>query len=174
MQSQFNSIAQSLNLPMVCIFALIILVGWALFSASSNLIIRRIGFVLLIVVTLAILYITIFSRSRINASVHPVPFSTFQRAKVYSGLYIYMVLNMIMFMPVGFTLPFVLYGKPVKRILWTIFLGFLLSIFIEAIQEIFSIGYADIDDVIVNTLGTAIGSFSYLLSLMFTKLKKKS
>jgi glycopeptide antibiotics resistance protein len=38
-----------------------------------------------------------------------------------------------------------------------IFLGFLLSFTIELLQYIFEVGYADIDDIILNTLGTAIG-----------------
>ena len=173
MQSEFNKIALSLNIPTVCIIALILLAGWSLFGALSYKNMRRIGIVMTIFVTLTILYITIFSRSKINATAYPVPFSTFTRAKTDSSLICFMIMNIIMFMPLGFSLPFVLYGKPRRRIGWTIFIGFMLSAFIEATQEIFSIGNADIDDVIVNTLGTAIGSFSYLLTLAFMKITKK-
>ena len=174
MQEQFNNIALSLSIPAVSAIALIALIGWAALGAVYYEKMRRIGSAVFMIVALVILFITVFSRTRIDAAFHPIPFSTFQRAQTDKKLYVFMIMNLIMFMPVGLSLPFVFYGKTGRRIMWTIFVGLLFSVLIELVQMVFSIGYADIDDVIINTLGTAVGCLSYPLSLLFLKIKRKS
>jgi len=173
MQSQFNSIAQVFNIPVLCIITAVIVIGWSVFGALSFQKMRRIGAGLLVITLSVILFITIFSRSKIDASVYTEPFSTFQRAKTQKALYDFMIMNIIMFTPLGASLPYVLPGKTGVRILLTILIGFALSCMIETAQYVFSIGYTDVDDVIVNTLGTALGSLSYPLTLLWLKLGKK-
>ena len=173
MQNQFDNIARLLDIPAVCIIAFLFLIGWSVVGALCNKTMRYIGAALAIVSVTVILYVTVLSRSVINANVYLIPFSTFQRAKVDPDLYRFMVLNLIMFMPVGCSLPFLLRGNTGKRILMTLLIGVLLSCLIETMQGVFSIGYTDTDDVIVNTLGTAIGSISYPLSLLIMKAAGK-
>lgn len=75
--------------------------------------------------------------------------------------------NIIIFIPLGLLLPVILKRKSSRDIL----LGsFLLSASIKTAQLIFGLGNTDINDLILNTLGTIIG---YLL-FKFIKEKSKS
>ena len=62
--------------------------------------------------------------------------------------------NIIWFVPFGFLL------KKLTRLTTAkiIFFGFLLSLFIEVMQFIFGMGVSEIDDLLLNTLGAAIGA----------------
>lgn len=84
--------------------------------------------------------------------------------KSYIGIYNKMlaenILNIVLFMPIGF-----LAGAALKKkhILNALKIGVGLSLFIEVIQLISKRGVCNIDDVIHNTLGCAIGFAGYLL-----------
>ena len=62
--------------------------------------------------------------------------------------------NVFLFIPLPFLLAILFKMTRFSSILLT---GFLLSFAIELLQYIFEVGVADIDDLILNTLGTAIG-----------------
>ena len=64
------------------------------------------------------------------------------------------LLNVLLFVPLGFFLP--VFGKRYKNLLWTVLFGFLFSLGIELMQ-IFTLRATDINDLITNTFGTAIG-----------------
>ena len=66
--------------------------------------------------------------------------------------------NIVMFMPIGFCLP-ALWEIKGRHVILT---GFLISLFIELSQLFLSRG-TDIDDLILNTLGTAAGLLIYKL-----------
>ncbi|MCD7730170.1 MAG: VanZ family protein [Oscillospiraceae bacterium] len=69
--------------------------------------------------------------------------------------------NILLFVPFGFIPPII--SRLKKRI---ILYGAIFSIAIETAQFIFALGLTDIDDVIYNTLGTAIGFLAaHLLKL---------
>ncbi len=70
--------------------------------------------------------------------------------------------NIAIFFPLGIFLP-VIFKK--LNFLKVILTGFLISLFIETVQYLLSAGYTDIDDVIMNTLGAAIGAFVYFYIL---------
>lgn len=63
-------------------------------------------------------------------------------------------LNVILFIPLGFFLPF-LYKK-YNRLVNIVLAGFLISLSIEFVQ-MFDMGTTDINDLIANTLGTCLG-----------------
>lgn len=67
-------------------------------------------------------------------------------------------LNVILFIPLGFFLPF-LYKK-YNRLANIVLAGFLISLSIEFVQ-MFDIGTTDINDLIANTLGTCLGFSIY-------------
>lgn len=67
--------------------------------------------------------------------------------------------NVIGFIPLGFLLPIVSSGLKKSGIV--IWLGFTISVIVECLQLILRVGSCDIDDVILNTLGTVIGYFGY-------------
>lgn len=82
--------------------------------------------------------------------------------------------NLILLMPVGLLFPLLFNKSNVKRILLT---GFFISLFIELIQLSFSVYIGtiyrsfDVDDLILNTLGTLIGYwFFYILRTLYGKL----
>ena len=73
-----------------------------------------------------------------------------------------MLLNILLFVPFGYLLPSLF---PSKRWWQVILLGLVFSLTIELLQLITRLGYADVDDLINNTLGAAIGFLSYKLFL---------
>lgn len=62
--------------------------------------------------------------------------------------------NILLFIPIGLLFPIVT-GK--TKWYWTIGVGLSFSLLIETIQLITSLGYFDPDDIMLNTLGMAIG-----------------
>ena len=74
-----------------------------------------------------------------------------------------MAMNVIFFIPLGFSLPFVLKKSQMKRI---VICGLLISLFVEVVQPFIGRD-GTISDVICNTLGAALG---YLLYLLMKKL----
>lgn len=73
------------------------------------------------------------------------------------------VLNIILFIPFGFTLSTYLNcHKSTHSLLLTVLLSaFLLSASVEALQYLTSRGFTEVDDVINNTLGAVIGWWGY-------------
>ncbi|MCT4594783.1 MAG: VanZ family protein [Anaeromicrobium sp.] len=67
--------------------------------------------------------------------------------------------NVMAFMPLGFFVPIV-YGR-IKKSKYIIYIGFLMSLFIEVLQIITRLGTFDVDDIILNTMGTLIGYVVY-------------
>lgn len=72
--------------------------------------------------------------------------------------------NIIMFMPIGFFIP-LLWEIPDKKI---IIVGFLFSLFVEVCQLFLNRG-TDVDDLILNTLGTILGLLVY--KFLYKKFK---
>lgn len=72
------------------------------------------------------------------------------------------VLNIILFIPMGFLLPSI--WKEYRSVKKTVFMGFALSVTIEVLQ-IFTFRLTDIDDLITNTIGTVLG---YYIGKMFS------
>ena len=71
------------------------------------------------------------------------------------------VLNILLFIPLGFLLGV----KGWKAILF----GFLLSAFIECAQYLFLLGYCEADDVLNNTIGTVVGIGVWKMLSVFIK-----
>ena len=97
-----------------------------------------------------LLYVTVLSRQSIlETRLQLIPFLEFNRIKGIG-----FAENMILFVPAGAL--FLLSVSP--RLPRGLVFGFLLSLGIEAIQYISHRGVADIDDLIANTLGAALGT----------------
>ncbi|MDE6622287.1 MAG: VanZ family protein [Lachnospiraceae bacterium] len=62
--------------------------------------------------------------------------------------------NIIWFVPFGMYLQYM--GKQ-KKVLHTAFYGFLFSLLIETLQYVFGTGFSELDDLVLNTLGSWIG-----------------
>ena len=79
--------------------------------------------------------------------------------------------NVLLFIPLGLLL-YPLFRK--YKIVCSLVLGFLLSLNIEWIQLVTHRGVFDVDDLINNTIGTAIGCFSaFFIYFVYNKLKVK-
>ncbi len=171
-QTVYHSIyIQDLWVIVLLIAASVVL--WSLLGVLMPKKMKWIALLLAFLSLAAIIYATLFSRTPMDAAIHPIPFSSFARATVRPELYRSMLMNVFLFVPLGLSLPFVLRGSTAKRILLTVLIGFLLSVSIETIQYLFSLGLAEADDVLCNTLGAAVGSTAYRLFLLWNKLKNR-
>ena len=108
--------------------------------------------VLIALYILIILWITLFSRRPMETRIFRGLFW-----KIEMGYWNNIIQNILLFIP----LEFLIGGKR------GIIAGVLLSIGIELTQYIFRLGYCELDDVLNNTIGTAIGS------LLFKKFGKR-
>ena len=75
---------------------------------------------------------------------------------IYDWFFKNLACNIIMFLPYGFLVPFFTRMNKYKGIKITIS-GCILSVAIEIFQYVTAFGLMDIDDVILNTLGVALG-----------------
>lgn len=105
-----------------------------------------------------------------------VPFKTIRfywaNAQVLTDWFVKnLAVNIITFLPLGFllSLKYNLMGKHFIRVfLYSTIIGFLFSVAIEVIQHLINIGRCDVDDIILNTIGAAMGALLYyLLALIF-------
>lgn len=72
------------------------------------------------------------------------------------------ILNILLYYPLGYLLPILFPNLKPKHI---ILIGCICSIFTEATQYLLKMGWCDTDDVILNTLGAAIGVWGWLWQL---------
>ena len=122
-------------------------------------------FLLLIYLT-TLLYIVFMSREIGEfEGVNLKPLSTWGRTYVTRALFIE---NIIMFIPMGILLPCAF--KLFRRGRICILTCFLLSLSIEMTQLLFSIGNAELDDILTNTLGGALGWIIWKLCHMIFAL----
>lgn len=99
-----------------------------------------------------------------------VPFvELFRIARNSTSFFLYLFLgNLVWFVPLGLLLP-LLTGCGRWVILWSL----LLSLFIEVCQFIFGTGVSETEDLILNTLGGAIGYGIYCLITRWGNRKKR-
>ena len=119
----------------------------------------------------AVLYFTIIDRTADGT--HQMPFiRTIEHIKAQPELIREMIMNAFLFFPFGLTMPYAIGSNKITEnnrkkylpVLITIVTAFLLSISIELIQHLYNFGNAELSDIIMNTLGAAIGSASYCIS----------
>ncbi|WP_332634076.1 VanZ family protein [Halalkalibacter flavus] len=121
---------------------------------------------------IALFYVTLFAWNY-GASLGPagpggrnynlIPFRSIYRIAVFSPQLadpIRILLgNVVLFMPLGFLLPAI--WSKARRFGVMIGIGFSISFFIEVSQFLFTQRVANVDDLILNTLGTSIGLFIF-------------
>lgn len=118
---------------------------------------------LLLSVCLVILFLTVFSRnSGARTGVRLIPFWSYRKALVglKKGRYYFfkqIVLNIILFIPMGIILPYLTEKAGIKKYLVFFFAGLAFSLFIEIMQYVLKLGVFDMDDLIGNSLGCMLG-----------------
>ncbi|MFR9831672.1 VanZ family protein [Corynebacterium striatum] len=105
----------------------------------------------------------------IDASAHAVRsldlqmFNGFDNPTIWYGPWTNTIGNFLLFMPLGASL--VALGQNLPRVRFglggTILAGIALSLGIEVMQYVFALGFSDVDELVFNTLGTAVGAFFF-------------
>ncbi|MET1248818.1 VanZ family protein [Sporolactobacillus sp. STCC-11] len=75
--------------------------------------------------------------------------------------------NVLLFLPLGFLLPMIIRSK--HGLFWQLLFGFSVSLIIESCQYLFASRIFDIDDIVLNTIGTVIGCLVYVLIHFFKR-----
>lgn len=88
-----------------------------------------------------------------NPNLNLIPFS--------DGFSLSYILNIFLFIPLGFLSPLI--SKTFERVRNTFFIGLGLSLFIEIVQLFTLYRATDVDDILTNVAGTMIGYFSFRL-----------
>lgn len=91
-----------------------------------------------------------------------MPFASFVNAGY--GAYQSMWLNAFFFLPLGLSLPYLMPEKVKHKVLLALIIAAAFSIAIEIVQLIFRLGLCETDDVIMNTLGAAVGTLSFWIN----------
>ena len=134
--------------------------------------IRIIGWILFIIYILLLIYFLFLSEeygrkdfAQRDYQYNLVLFQEIRRFWVYRERvgYLAAFLNLagsvIGFLPFGFILPVI--GKRMKNGFLVTVCGFCLSLFVESMQLIFKVGSFDVDDLLLNTLGTVLGYLAF-------------
>lgn len=115
---------------------------------------------------------TLWGREVGQREIELIPFYTLTTIPCNDEAIRTMVMNVILFLPFGLTIPYVLEGRIKNgRCKWLmgVLTGAVFSIMIESLQYYFGIGRAETDDVICNTLGCALGVLADMLTNVFRK-----
>lgn len=80
-------------------------------------------------------------------------------------------LNVLLFIPFGFLLPCV--NRNFRSSMAIVASGFLFSGFIETMQYITGRGLTEVDDIITNTTGAAVGAFIYWAAVVVKEKYRK-
>ena len=148
------------------VLALFLLAVSVIYIAIKNLLARNIFLNSIIAISFVIylclmIYTALIDR---NASIESsgyclIPFySYYQFFNGNRDIMQQSIMNIAFFYPFGFLLS-CLDIEFIKKRKWLIAVfAFVFSFFIEALQYIFHLGYAEVDDVIHNTLGASIGT----------------
>lgn len=131
--------------------------------------------VLMLLMTAAILYATLFSRAEGGTGLILTPFAALTAARVQPELYREMLMNVFLFFPLGLTLSNALPRKWHRwgKIALTTLIGCAFSAGIEYAQYRYALGLAETDDVICNTLGAFLGAASLLAAHAIEKYRER-
>lgn len=144
-------------------------------AGKKALFARFLNLVFLCCVVWYILHRTLLGRTvKMHVSAGSMPFQLFLKALTENREFVRsLLLNILLFCPFGAALACLIPHKSpsLARILLTGLLGIFLSILIEYCQYCFSLGNAEADDVICNTLGALIGALSLPIKNMLDRHK---
>lgn len=157
---------------------LALLAGWVYFHIKAK---RKtftgVNAALLCVSIGTILYITVFARTP-GGRYHTIlrPLASFTAARRQPEIYREMLMNVFLFFPLGLTLSNVLPQKWSRwgRVALTTLFGCLLSVGVEYVQYYYSLGRAETDDVLCNTLGAFLGACSLLIAFSVERAREKT
>lgn len=154
------------RLPLPCIVLCMVLLTflWSYLGFRQGRSLRwRFGNGLVFLGTMAVIfYMTVYTRGESASEAILIPFQSFQEARLQPELYRSMLMNVFLFVPIGLSLPFVL-GKGRIPIFFTVITALFFSAGIEYLQYRYALGRCEVDDIIMNTLGAAVGCWTHWL-----------
>ncbi len=127
---------------------------------------------LMLIVTLAIVSLTIWTSGKAYSKVDPIPFEEIRRlvrriehkpvsTQILAVIVVPIIANVLLFVPWGFFMFISLYStsRPtVQTYVLTILLGLSFTLAVETWQYFLPTRVADVNDVIWNTVGTIVGA----------------
>jgi len=140
---------------------------------QTTIVIRRpITIVLLLVVTVALIVITLWLSGKSYSKIDPIPFEDLRHLahrvvhrpvsmRIISLIIVPIIINILLFVPFGFLLFIALYTieRPtIQTYVLTFFAGLTFSCAIEAWQYFLPDRVADINDIIWNSVGVLAGA----------------
>ncbi|MBQ8539076.1 MAG: VanZ family protein [Ruminococcus sp.] len=170
-------VSQFYEIP-VAVVTLIILAAILLWGVVGGIFFDRswwrvTNIFLLVLSVLLIVLITSVLRNNEKSGIYLIPFSILEQARIYPDVYNQMVLNVLLFLPLGLSLPFCFSNRNKHPVLVTIIFAFGLSIIVEVLQYIFKCGYSELDDIMLNTVGAACGTIAYFLTRFVINMRQK-
>ena len=166
------------SIPEMLLWGVMLTAFWTVLSLISTRYLRLtnawiwINRVVLITAILFILYWTVGRRAGSKQEISLIPFYSFLAAQKQPERYRSIVANILLFIPFGLSMPLVVDSSRLHRpVLVTIISAAALSTIIEALQFFFSLGLCEIDDVIFNTCGAAVGSLAFVIARSIEKLR---
>ena len=138
-----------------------------LFRLKTNysIFVRQVSFCLLMGYVFLVFCTTIFFREETFEKryyLHPL----WSYSVLYNKLLAQIIMNVILFVPIGFFAG----GALKKKHIWNALgFGFVLSLFIEVTQLISTRGVFNVDDIIHNTLGCVLGFLCFVLCYKMIK-----
>lgn len=122
---------------------------------------KRFNIVLCICSFLLIIKMTLWGRNPGVRELELLPFYTFTTVSYNNEAFRTMLMNVMLFVPFGLTIPYVIEVMPMKerRYRWItcVLIGLLISVAVEGVQYWLGIGRTETDDVICNTVGCLMG-----------------
>ena len=123
---------------------------------------------------ICVVYVTLLSRTPSSREISWLPFQSMFLAIEYSDIYNQIAMNILMFVPLGLTIPFFISVINKRCVRTTIIICILFSLCIELCQFAFGLGRCEIDDIIMNTIGASFGCISYIISnSIIMQIKKR-
>lgn len=161
-----------------------LLLSWSIWTGIPIITLYKYNFqkywtyinVLLCMCSLILIFrMTLWNRTVGQRRLELIPFYTLTTISYNNEAIRTMFLNVVLFFPYGLTIPHVLRktGSNQRRWGYCILFGAVLSIFIESMQFCFALGYAEMDDVICNTLGCMLGVTADIISIMWHRKSKE-
>ncbi|MCI8750270.1 MAG: VanZ family protein [Lachnospiraceae bacterium] len=140
---------------LIFIIPAILILNHTLFKQNNlNKVIMVFVFAFYCMAVFSITGISSYNTIRIDFSFNLIPLADIINNP--AGYIINTILNIILFMPMGFLVPSI--WTEYHSLKKTIFMGFAVSVIIEILQ-IFTFRLTDIDDLITNTFGTFLGYY---------------
>lgn len=148
--------------PVAVIF-LVLCIGFGILIFKSKMSLKKkIMSAILFFYSYNLLVITLLMRPvQENRVFNPLPFFINEYAKQNRGGWDW-IFNVILFLPLGLLVVYLINHK--YRILYTMLIGFGITLTIEITQYFSKLGSFELDDLIANTLGAGAGVLIYFIS----------